>query len=189
VIDSLHGTLYRKEPMSIVVDVHASDISCISRSRHTTPFLRKENRCRCSQSCMSRRMRCSSSVFLPNRNAYVPSAAGHFRHRREDGCQHPVGLRTGSTARVRQNRQYWRFDIDSGHSRKTAERIIVELKDKLSKTVGSEPLPSLTGSDDRRSEALKALVALGYSRQTAEQSLYKALQSCSPETGTSELIK
>ena len=77
-------------------------------------------------------------------------------------------------------------DIDSitrapGVGKKTAQRIVLELKDKLADIPGLEgadvsyapeaDLPE--GSADARSEALQALVALGYSRSDAAMALRK----------------
>ena len=63
-----------------------------------------------------------------------------------------------------------------GIGNKTAQRIILELKDKLSKTkagdtaaVSSVGVPSARGS--AVSEAVNALVVLGYSRQQASEAL------------------
>ena len=54
-----------------------------------------------------------------------------------------------------------RLQKSPGVGRKTAERIVLELKDRLS-VGGSGP-----GPDDRRSDAISALVNLGYSQRDA----------------------
>lgn len=59
-----------------------------------------------------------------------------------------------------------------GIGRKTAERIVLELKDKVSKLSVSSP--GLTSVDNTlEQDALNALVALGISRPVAEQSIKK----------------
>ncbi len=60
------------------------------------------------------------------------------------------------------------FTKISGIGRKTAERLIVELREKIGEA-GSGPL-NLAGSKEL-SESLDALVALGYSRQEARDAL------------------
>ena len=56
-----------------------------------------------------------------------------------------------------------RLQRSPGVGRKTAERIILELKDRLSATSQSP--------DHRRSDAVSALVNLGYSQRDAEQTV------------------
>jgi holliday junction DNA helicase RuvA len=57
------------------------------------------------------------------------------------------------------------FTKVSGIGRKTAERVIVELKEKLKSESGS------SGVAKEHSEALDALIALGYSQQQAREAL------------------
>ncbi len=59
-----------------------------------------------------------------------------------------------------------------GIGRKTAERIVVELRDKFSSLSEME---DTAGLSTPQAEAVKALVALGYSRQIAEKALKKAI--------------
>ncbi|MBI2635104.1 MAG: Holliday junction branch migration protein RuvA [Parcubacteria group bacterium] len=59
------------------------------------------------------------------------------------------------------------FTKVSGVGKKTAQRLILELKNKLSKTVAS-----VKGSDsEQMGEALEALVSLGYNQRDARRSL------------------
>lgn len=79
-----------------------------------------------------------------------------------------------------------------GVGKKTAERLIVELRDKLGKEeISAFPLSS--GGDDAarvRSETLLALVALGVPRQAAEKAIRLALQGTDSTVITvEELIK
>lgn len=60
-----------------------------------------------------------------------------------------------------------------GIGKKTAERIIVELRDKLGKEISAVGEGS-AGKGDARSEALLALLALGYPQKNAENALNKA---------------
>lgn len=63
-----------------------------------------------------------------------------------------------------------------GIGKKTAERLVLELKDKLSK---GAPLPSAgaISGNTLGSDALNALVSLGISRPVAERSINKILQT------------
>jgi Holliday junction DNA helicase RuvA len=64
----------------------------------------------------------------------------------------------------------------SGVGKKTAERIIVELRDEIGASESTGPsFPSTSVQLKARSEAIVALMSLGYSRATAEQSLRKVL--------------
>ena len=63
-----------------------------------------------------------------------------------------------------------------GIGRKTAERIVLELRDRLAK----QPIEiniSPTQSNSLQTDALNALVALGINRQAAEGAVQKALQA------------
>ncbi|MBI3952691.1 MAG: Holliday junction branch migration protein RuvA [Candidatus Doudnabacteria bacterium] len=57
------------------------------------------------------------------------------------------------------------FTKVSGIGRKTAERVIVELKEKLKDELGAAPVAK------EHSEAMDALIALGYSQQQARDAL------------------
>ena len=74
-----------------------------------------------------------------------------------------------------------------GIGKKSAERIIVELKDKLSKH-SSETNISTLKNNSLQQDALNALTALGIGRATAEQALKKALEA-DPGLPLEELIK
>ncbi len=75
-----------------------------------------------------------------------------------------------------------------GIGRKTAERLVLELRDKLSK-VATESSLSASVSNKVETDALNALISLGIARSPAEQAIKKAM-SANPETGILEdLIK
>jgi holliday junction DNA helicase RuvA len=76
-----------------------------------------------------------------------------------------------------------------GIGKKTAERIVVELRDKLSK----QPIDSALNispwkGNTLQSDALNALIALGINRQAADQAIQKVLEQ-DPGTGVELLIK
>jgi len=76
----------------------------------------------------------------------------------------------------------------SGIGKKTAQRMVLELKDKLF----DESEPSVVSTDgqtrDRREESVSALQALGFRKQDASQVVSKII-SDSPESGISEIVK
>jgi holliday junction DNA helicase RuvA len=61
-----------------------------------------------------------------------------------------------------------------GIGKKTAERIVLELKDKLGASVAGEPAAAAAGP---REDLLSALVNLGYHRPTAEKAVDDVLKS------------
>jgi Holliday junction DNA helicase RuvA len=76
-----------------------------------------------------------------------------------------------------------------GIGRKTAERIVVELRDKLAKQpVGADLNISPFKSNTLQTDALNALVALGINRQAADQAVQKVLAQ-DPGAGVEVLIK
>ena len=76
-----------------------------------------------------------------------------------------------------------------GIGAKTAQRIILELKDKILKE-GVEPEGYLNSSSNRiKEEALTALVTLGISKNVAEKSIMKILKTADSSISVEELIK
>ena len=63
-----------------------------------------------------------------------------------------------------------------GVGKKTAERIVLELKDRLPDAGGAEPEPSKPG-DDVRDDLLSALTNLGYQQASIEKTVDKVLAS------------
>lgn len=64
-----------------------------------------------------------------------------------------------------------------GVGKKTAERLVLELKDKVGifvENMGDEPIPLDDIPGDPRSEAVSALVSLGYSRNEAASAVSRA---------------
>jgi len=74
-----------------------------------------------------------------------------------------------------------------GIGAKSAERVIIDLKDKVGKIEG-EPEFLASGYNTTRDEALKALEVLGYNRQKASKIIDQALAS-DPQAKVEELIK
>jgi Holliday junction DNA helicase RuvA len=74
-----------------------------------------------------------------------------------------------------------------GIGRKTAERIVLELKDKLGRVI-TEVNISIPAGNSLQTDALNALIALGINRQAAEQAMQKALKQHAPGS-VEELIK
>lgn len=79
-----------------------------------------------------------------------------------------------------------------GIGAKTAQRIILELKDKVGKTTG-ETSPSQLGflksSNKIREEALQALITLGFPKAAAEKNISQVLKKTNGEISLEDLIK
>jgi Holliday junction DNA helicase RuvA len=76
-----------------------------------------------------------------------------------------------------------------GIGRKTAERIVVELRDKLARQpVDSTVNISTWKGNTLQSDALNALIALGINRQAADNAIQKVLEQ-NPGVGVELLIK
>ena len=71
---------------------------------------------------------------------------------------------------------------------KTAQRIILDLKDKLMKESFDAPTMLSPASNTERAEALSALVNLGFPRPGVQRALNKVLAK-TPGAGTEEMIK
>ncbi len=75
-----------------------------------------------------------------------------------------------------------------GIGKKTAERLVLELKDKLGKQSLNESISPNWGNSLEQ-DALNALVALGISRQQAEQSIQKIILTDPSVSKLEDLIK
>lgn len=74
---------------------------------------------------------------------------------------------------------------------KTAQRVVIELKDKIAKADVADGAPGASGiqaTGTHREEALAALVMLGYQKAQADKAIDQALSS-NPGMSTEELIK
>jgi holliday junction DNA helicase RuvA len=78
-----------------------------------------------------------------------------------------------------------------GIGSKTAQRVILELKDKIKKEGFSADSGQVSGSFDNklRSEALSALVMLGINRSTAQKSIETVLRNSDNNITLEQLIK
>lgn len=76
-----------------------------------------------------------------------------------------------------------------GIGQKTAERVIVDLRDKVSKIEIGESLGSIfSQKNENLQEALSALVMLGFNKKNAEEQLNKILK-ISPDSTVEMLVK
>ena len=69
-----------------------------------------------------------------------------------------------------------------GVGKKTAERIVLELKDKLPQTGEPEASPAPVPGDDVREDLLSALANLGYQRSSIERTVDNVLASAQDRT-------
>lgn len=77
-----------------------------------------------------------------------------------------------------------------GVGKKTAERIVVELRDRINRSHSGVTVAGGANVPSMREEALLALQALGYARAQAEKAMAKAEAGLTGEgTSTSELIR
>ena len=70
---------------------------------------------------------------------------------------------------------------------KTAQRVLIELKDKMMNLFEGEEIP-IFGNNTIKDEALSALEVLGYSRRQSERVIDSVIQSA-PDSSVEELIK
>ena len=76
-----------------------------------------------------------------------------------------------------------------GIGAKTAQRIIIDLKDKVSKNSSSSDLLFEKLDNTIKTEALSALLALGFGKKSAEEKLDKVLKENSEIVNVEELVK
>jgi Holliday junction DNA helicase RuvA len=71
---------------------------------------------------------------------------------------------------------------------KTAERIIVDLRDKVAKVEVGE-LGLVVGQNKQREEALTALITLGFAKNAADKAISKVLKKYGFDLGVEEIVK
>lgn len=72
---------------------------------------------------------------------------------------------------------------------KTAQRVILELKDKVQKEVGNVPVAAASQQSAIRDEAVMALITLGYAKNVAEKNVTKILKTKGNEVKVEDVIK
>jgi holliday junction DNA helicase RuvA len=81
----------------------------------------------------------------------------------------------------------------SGVGKKTAERIVVELRDKMGKSAALEPTGGaravLSAEDEKLSDAVAALVALGFKQPEAHESIRAAQALLGAQAGVEQLVR
>jgi Holliday junction DNA helicase RuvA len=92
-----------------------------------------------------------------------------------------IGVDELRDAVARQDRE--RLQKIPGVGRKTGERLLLELRDKLGDVgpaVAVDPQPVAPGAVGVRDDAVSALVNLGYAREVAQRAVEKALEAGAP---------
>ena len=80
----------------------------------------------------------------------------------------------------------------SGVGKKTAERIIIELKDKIGRAGALEASSAnraLSADEQKTNDAMLALIALGYKPAEAHEAIRGAQAVLGPEAGVEELVR
>jgi len=99
------------------------------------------------------------------------------------------GMRPAELAKAITQGNVKQLESIKGIGKKTAERLIVELKDKMSKLSGSVGVGSFVMESTVENDAVQALIALGIAKQPAENAVKKAMQASGNETTLEPLIK
>lgn len=100
------------------------------------------------------------------------------------------GLSVSALLAAVSNNDVDRLNSIPGVGRKTAERLILELKDKLENMQGEEGIASIPSSSNGMMEdALSALMNLGYKRPQAENALKMASANFGSDATLEQLIK
>lgn len=98
------------------------------------------------------------------------------------------GMRPDEIARAIVQGNTRQLEGIKGIGKKSAERLIVELRDKLAKQSLESAVP-LTGFQKVDADAVNALVALGIGRPVAEGAVKKTMASVTENTSLEDIIK
>ena len=92
------------------------------------------------------------------------------------------GIEPAELSRAIRSSDIARLTRIPGVGKKTAERLVVELKDRLPKSDTVEPVTAGAEGDDVRDDLLSALENLGYPRSSVEKTVDKVLRSAEDRT-------
>lgn len=98
------------------------------------------------------------------------------------------GIDPGELIRAIRTQDAARLTRIPGVGKKTAERIVLELKDRVPQAPAVPAAGVQGGGDDLRDDLLSALMNLGYNRQIAEKAIAAALKK-SPDTAFQDLLR
>lgn len=98
------------------------------------------------------------------------------------------GLRPDEIARAIVQGNTRQLEGIKGIGKKSAERLIVELKDKFAKQNFDAPF-AVAGVQTTDGDAVNALIALGIGRQMAEQAVKKTMASIKESSSLEDIIK
>lgn len=98
------------------------------------------------------------------------------------------GMRPDEIARAIVQGNTRQLESIKGIGKKSAERLIVELRDKLGKQ-SLEASFTIAGAPTVDSDAVNALIALGISRPMAEQAVKKTMEFATGQASLEEIIK
>jgi len=76
-----------------------------------------------------------------------------------------------------------------GIGKKTAERLVVELRDKLAKTVPTGEQTAAQSVPQPQEDVISALVNLGYAKSSAEKAVQTVVSTSKPEPSFEELLR
>ncbi len=191
-ISFVEGTLTQKNPTEIVVDVHGVGylinipLSTFEKIQHTSGIVRILTYMHVREDAMQLYGFATEDERSMFRLLISVSGIGP---KMAQGIL--SGLNTDELKRGIIEGNIHALTSISGVGKKTAERLIIELRDKISKTEITEKSSiSSTMQMKTRAEAVVALMSLGYSRSSAEQSLRTVLnESPNKDIPVEELIK
>ena len=98
------------------------------------------------------------------------------------------GIDPGDLVRAIRMQDVARLTRIPGVGKKTAERIGLELKDRLPESATPSGPDVVPGADDLKADLLSALTNLGYNRAVAEKAVESALKK-SPQAGFEQLLR
>jgi holliday junction DNA helicase RuvA len=178
-IEYLHGILVSKEPVSLVIDVHGIGytVSISLATYDAMPAAGQE-----VQLLTHLHVREDAMQLFGFSNAEERALFLQLQTISGIGARTALGILSGISPTELRSRVL-SGDVPAltripGIGKKTAERIIVELRDTFSRSVSGLSVDG-GAAMSLRDEALLALQALGYARQNAEKAVAEVLRSAS----------
>jgi Holliday junction DNA helicase RuvA len=99
------------------------------------------------------------------------------------------GIEPAALVRAVEQSDPGRLTSIPGIGRKTAERIVIELRDRLPKTPPGAPESAAPAADGTREDVLSALANLGWARSSAEKTVDKVLRRGGPDPAFETVLR
>jgi Holliday junction DNA helicase RuvA len=193
-IASLTGTLTHKDLQSVVLDVGGVGylVSVSSQTLAELPMEGQQARLLCHTHVREDSLQIFGFLAPEERQAFellilVSGIGPKLALTALSGM--PVGELVSAIASGIASGDHKRLQRIPGVGKRTAERMVVDLKERCARLAVTSPAPAGRAAADHGAEVAEALVNLGYKRGLADKAVKQALLRLDPAAGPEKLLR